>query len=127
MGALAQAGKSDEAVEAAGEIANQIIRIRALVRVAEELARAHEVEKARAVINEAQRLAQQLNLITDNSFPVAELAKGLARLRYFRLAREAVESQSPSDKLAVYIVILQEYATERNPSLGNLFEAEKPE
>lgn len=128
VGALAQAGKSDEAVEAAGEIANQITRVQALVRVAEELAKAREADKARSVINEAQRLAQQLTIVTDKSFALAEVAKGLARLRYFRLAREAVESQASSnDKLAAYIVILREYTIERNPSQAKLFEGETPE
>ncbi len=128
VGALAQAGKSDEAVEAAGWIANQIIRIQALVRVAEELAKAHQPEKARQVINEAQRLAQQFAIVTDKSFALAEVAKGLARLHYFRLAREAVESQASSqDKLAAYIVIVREYASERNPALTQLFVGETPE
>jgi hypothetical protein len=128
VGALAQAGKNDEAVEAAGEIANQVIRVQALVRVSEELAKARELEKARSVINEAQRIAQQFTVVSYKSFAFAEVAKGLARLRYFRLAREAVESQSSSsDKLAAYIVIMREYAIEGNPSLARFFEEERPE
>ena len=79
------------------------------------------------MIKTAQSLAERLNLVTANSFPVAELAKGLARLHYFRLAREAVETQAPDDKLAVYIVILQEYAVAQNPSLAKSFEEEKRE
>src|SRR5262249_36070686 len=126
VGALAQAGKVDEAVEAAEKIVNSEIRLQALVRVAEELAKTGEVVKARSVINEAQQLGQQFTIVSDKSFALSEVSKGLARLRYFRLARETVEAQSsPSGKLAAYIVIVREHAVERRHALAKFFEEEK--
>jgi len=127
VGTLAKAGKSAEAIETAGEIGNPTTRILALVRIAEELANVREAEKAWTVISTALGQAQQFTSPADKSYALAEVAKGLAKLRYFRLAREAVESASPADKLAVYTVILREYSIERNPSLASSFEAERPQ
>jgi tetratricopeptide (TPR) repeat protein len=127
VGALAQTGKSDVAIEAAGEITNQVTRIQALVRSAEELAKAGDTKTASSVINEAQRLAQGLTIVKDKSFALSEVAKGLARLSDFRLARQAVQSEaSSSDKLTAYIVIMREYAIEQDPSLAKFFLAGKP-
>jgi len=125
VGAVARAGKGDEALESAAEIANPVIRIRALVRIAEERSKLGEQEKARAAIAAAQHTISQLTQITEKSAAFAEVAKGLAQLHSTRLARAAVQSQAaPSDKLGAYTAILHEYAIERNPDLARFLAAE---
>jgi hypothetical protein len=69
---------------------------------------------------------QQFTLVADKSSALSEVAKGLGRLRYFRLARQAVESSSSSsDKLAAYIVVMREYAIEKNPGLARMAQTAK--
>jgi hypothetical protein len=91
--------------------------------VAEVMTINREVDKAKSVLAEAQRAAQQCPRNVEKSLRLASVAMGLARLHQFRLAREAADRcASWGDKLAAYTAIFREYTIGRNPQLRSLFD-----
>jgi hypothetical protein len=123
--ALAMAGKTAEALEAAREIGDANFRSRAMVSVAEVMTKNREVGRARSALDEAERVAQQVSSDESKSMCIADVAKGLAKLHYYKLAREMVDRCLSNDKLAAYTAILRQYYLEQHPDQAELFEEEQ--
>jgi hypothetical protein len=121
--ALAKAGKTDEAFEAARKIEGAEYRSQAMASVAEAMIKNREAGKANSALNEMQRAAQQATKASERSTQLAAVAIGLAKLHQYRLARETADlCASPSNKLAAYTAILRENLIKQNPDLEKLFE-----
>jgi retron-type reverse transcriptase len=87
-----------------------------------------EADKAKSILNEAQRAAQQATRDSEKSTRLAAVAIGLAKLHQFDLARDIADlCASSNHKLAVYTTILREYLIKQNPSLEKLFDEENQE
>jgi tetratricopeptide (TPR) repeat protein len=121
---LAKAGISEKALDAAHKIEDAYFRVLALVNVAEVFSNGREVNKAKDAIEEAQRVAQQVTKEIDRSKALANVATGLARLHFYRQARELVDNNNTSaaDKLTAYAAILREYHLKDHPEDAKLFE-----
>jgi len=125
---LAKAGKADEALEAARLIEDAGFRSQAMVIVAEVMIKNRQGVRAKSVLDEAERAAQQSTHDETKSAILADIAKGLAKLHLYKLAREMANlCTSSSDKLAAYTAILREYHIRHHPDQAKLFEEEKPE
>jgi hypothetical protein len=122
---LAKAGKTDEALELARKIKDADDRSLAMVRVAEVMTKNREVGRAKNVLDEAERAAQQVTTDEGKSARLADVAIGLSKLHFYKLARETVDRCSSSDKLAAYTAILREYHIEHHPDQAKLFEKEE--
>src|SRR5262245_44523603 len=105
------------------KIEDHKFRSKALASAALVLAKNGEADIAKEALDESLRATTSV----DQKSPIlAMIAEGLARLHYYRQARETVDRCSSSDKLAAYTAILREYHIERRPDQAKLFE-EGPE
>ncbi|MGE0127429.1 MAG: TIR domain-containing protein [Blastocatellales bacterium] len=118
----------NEALDAARKIEDADSRSQAMSRIAEVMTKNREADRAKSALDEAERAAQQVTGGASKSERLAAVAEGLAKLHYYKLARETANlCASSSDKLAAYTAILREYYIERHPDQAKLFEEEKPE
>jgi hypothetical protein len=127
-GALVKAGMVTEALGAAREIEDASRRARVLLKVTDFWLERRQDDDARNLLEETQSTVSKVFDDEQRSWLMRDLAVILARLHSYRAAREAAEQcSSSSDRLAAYTAILREYHIERDPSLAQLFTAEKEE
>jgi hypothetical protein len=89
------------------------------------LAKEH-IEEARNLLGEVQDAISKIFNDQERSKAFRHLASILARLRFYRAARETAEECSgSSDRLSAYTDVLREYHIERNPGLAQLFAEEE--
>jgi N-acetylglutamate synthase/N-acetylornithine aminotransferase len=94
-----------------------------MVIVAEMVTRNRDAGKARSILDEAQRAAQQIARDSEKSTRMASVAIGVAKIHQYRQAREIADlCLSPSHKLAAYTAIFQNYLIERDPALEKILE-----
>lgn len=99
----------DESLNAAYNLNENRARLNALITVSTLLSRVGKSDKAKQALDSAREIAGNLQADAEVSSALAEVAKGFARLRYFRLARLTCEACSSVDKLSAYTVTLNEY------------------
>ncbi len=125
---LVQAGMVEEALDAAREIEWMEYRANALMVVTNFWLDRGQAEKARSLIGEVRISIGKVFSDYERSTAWRHLSEILARLHFYREAREAAEQCSSSeDRLVAYTAILREYHIERNPSLARLFAEEAAE
>jgi len=99
-----------------------------MVIVAEEMTKNREADKAKSILNEAQRAAQQATKSSEKSTRLSAVAIGLAKLHQYYLARDIADlCTSSNHRLAAYNAIVREYLIKQNPSLEKLFDEEMQE
>ncbi len=115
--ALSKTTKVDDLLDTVRKISAEPQRTTALVKIAEILASAGDRTRGRGVLEEAQLAARQIPRDADRSIAIAEVAKGFARLHFYRQAREAIlQDTFSAEKVAVHTAIVREYRIARSES-----------
>ena len=128
--AQARAGNSDEALATAGRIVTDRYKAAALGRVAAEMARNGEEEKAFALVGYALRLTRGIDLTYARSYAAGQIALSLVDIggRYgekaFSRAIEATKSMD-NDQLRAYVLWTVANAQSRMAMSGDADETSK--
>jgi tetratricopeptide (TPR) repeat protein len=121
--ALARAGKTDEALVTARNLEDAAFRSRAMVLVADAVSGNPDAGKAKSILDEAQRVAQQITKDSEKSTRLAAVAIGAAKIHQYRWAREIADlCLLPSHKLSAYTAIFRDYLIERDPALEKVLD-----
>jgi hypothetical protein len=117
-----------EALMVAREIEEAFVHANALMAVAVSWLAKGQIEEARNLVSEVQDAISKIFNDQERSKALGRLAIILARLRFYRAARETAEQCSgSSDRLAAYTAVIREYHIEHDPSLTQLFAKEEEE
>jgi tetratricopeptide (TPR) repeat protein len=123
--AFAEAGQPEKARHISYEIEDWYQRVNAQTAIAKSWLDSNCIKEAQEIVDEVRTAIGKINIDIHRSIARGYLASLLARLHFYRDARETAEQCAYSkDRLAAYTTILREYHIERNPSLARLF-AEK--
>lgn len=106
---MVKAGRVDAAFNAIQSIKSDTTKQYDLEDLIGEIIKSAKAEEKKSALIKSLEIARQIRNDNWRSHLIATIAKGLARLQEFRLARLTSDSCSSVDKLGVYAVVLSEY------------------